>query len=82
MTDDKDTSGPVFPTQPIGSDGLPEQAMTWGISQRDWFAAHALSGLLAAQVHGFNKSPAEGPFVTMAYELADEMLKKKRGRAR
>lgn len=45
-----------------------------GASLRDYFAAKALQGLLAAQVHGFNDQPAKGPFASMAYEMADAML--------
>lgn len=46
-----------------------------GISIRDYFAAKAMQGLLAAQIHGFNDRPANGPFASMAYEMADAMLK-------
>ena len=45
-----------------------------GASLRDYFAAKAMQGLLAAQVHGFNDQPAKGPFASMAYEMADAML--------
>lgn len=45
------------------------------LSLRDYFAAMAMQGLLAAQVHGFTDSPAKGPFASMAYEMADAMLK-------
>lgn len=47
----------------------------FGVSLRDYFAAKAMQGLLAAQVHGFNDRPAKGPFASMAYEMADAMLK-------
>jgi len=46
---------------------------------RDYFAAKAMQGLLAAQVHGFNDRPAKGPFASMAYEMADAMLKAREG---
>ena len=45
-----------------------------GMALRDYFAAKAMQGLLAAQVHGFNDQPAKGPFASMAYEMADAML--------
>jgi hypothetical protein len=45
------------------------------ITLRDWFAGLAMQGLLAAQIHGFNDRPANGPFASMAYEMADAMLK-------
>lgn len=44
---------------------------------RDYFAAKAMQGLLAAQIHGFNDRPANGPFASMAYEMADAMLKER-----
>ncbi|AKQ59697.1 hypothetical protein ACR55_01827 [Bordetella hinzii] len=46
-----------------------------GMSLRDYFAAKAMQGILAAQIHGFNDRPANGPFASMAYEMADAMLK-------
>lgn len=46
-----------------------------GMTLRDYFAAKAMQGLLAAQIHGFNDRPANGPFASMAYEMADAMLK-------
>lgn len=45
-----------------------------GMTLRDYFAAKAMQGLLAAQIHGFNDRPANGPFASMAYEMADAML--------
>ena len=45
------------------------------VPMRDWFAGLAMQGILAAQIHGFNDSPANGPFASMAYEMADAMLK-------
>ena len=45
------------------------------MSLRDYFAAKAMQGLLAAQIYGFNDRPAKGPFASMAYEMADAMLK-------
>lgn len=47
----------------------------FGMSLRDYLAAKAMQGLLAAQIHGFNDRPANGPFASMAYEMADAMLK-------
>ena len=51
-----------------------ETAPKDGMSLRDYFAAKAMQGLLAAQVHGFNDQPAKGPFASMAYEMADAMI--------
>ena len=47
------------------------------VDLRDYFAAKAMQGLLAAQVHGFNDQPAKGPFASMAYEMADAMIKER-----
>ena len=47
----------------------------FGMTLRDYFAAKAMQGLLAAQIHGFNDRPANGPFASMAYEMADAMLR-------
>ena len=63
--------GPAFPLQSIGPEFAPGYA---GMPLRDYFAAKAMQGLLAAQVHGFNDQPAKGPFASMAYEMADAML--------
>ena len=41
-----DKSGPVFPTQPLGQDGLPEMSMAYGLSLRDYFAAQAMPAVL------------------------------------
>ena len=61
--------GPAFPST-ITDDSL----HVGGMSLRDYFAAKAMQGLLAAQVHGFNDQPAKGPFASMAYEMADAMI--------
>ena len=59
--------GPAFP---VGSGDMRDPV---GML-RDYFAAKAMQGLLAAQIHGFNDRPANGPFASMAYEMADAML--------
>lgn len=64
-----DNGGPAFP---VGSGDMRDPA---GMSLRDYFAAKAMQGLLAAQIHGFNDQPAKGPFASMAYEMADAMMK-------
>lgn len=66
----KHTGGPAFPVA-----DHPSLSVDTGMSLRDYFAAKALQGLLAAQIHGFNDSPSNGPFASMAYEMADAMLK-------
>ena len=72
----KHTGGHAFPTQTWENDG--DRVLQYqepGMSLRDWFAGLAMQGLLAAQIHGFNDRPANGPFASMAYEMADAMLK-------
>ena len=61
--------GPAFPSTIID-----DSLHVGGMSLRDYFAAKAMQGLLAAQVHGFNDQPAKGPFASMAYEMADAMI--------
>lgn len=59
------------PTFPVGSGDIRDPI---GMTLRDYFAAKAMQGLLAAQIYGFNDRPANGPFASMAYEMADAML--------
>ena len=68
-----DNGGPAFP---VGSGDMRDPV---GMTLRDYFAAKAMQGLLAAQVHGFNDRPAKGPFASMAYEMADAMLSARKG---
>jgi hypothetical protein len=75
MIDRKD-GGPAFPL-PVEDQQCRSrfESSYGGMSLRDYFAAKAMQGLLAAQIHGFNDRPAKGPFASMAYEMADAMLK-------
>ena len=72
----KTDGGPAFPL-PVNDEQCRARFESGygGMSLRDWFAAKAMQGLLAAQIHGFNDNPANGPFASMAYEMADAMLK-------
>ena len=67
--DKTNDGGPAFP-----NDAAALRKEQEGMTLRDYFAAKAMQGLLAAQVHGFNDQPAKGPFVSMSYEMADAML--------
>lgn len=73
----KTDGGHAFPTQSweYGRGDRVLQYQEPGMSLRDWFAGLAMQGLLAAQIHGFNDRPANGPFASMAYEMADAMIK-------
>lgn len=70
--------GPAFPVWELNGHGQPEMT-GFGMTLRDYFAAKALQGLLAAQIHGFNDSPDKGPFASMSYAMADAMLKEREG---
>lgn len=65
--------GPAFPVPPDSFD--PHEAGTWsealqGMTLRDYFAAHALAGLLANE-----RAVGTLYSVKKAYEAADAMLK-------
>ncbi len=70
----KTDGGLAFPVWELNGNGQPEMT-EFGMTLRDYFAAKAMQGLLAAQIHGFNDRPANGPFASMAYEMADAMLR-------
>lgn len=64
------------PAFPVAEDHKVASDFEWtcGMSIRDYFAAKAMQGLMAAQIHGFTDQPANGPFAEMAYNMADAML--------
>lgn len=62
--------GPAFPVLERGGSGL--ELSCAGLSQRDFFAAHAMSGWLAS--FGDNASPKIDKVASFAYEIADAML--------
>lgn len=65
--------GPAFPVPPYGT-GDPRDGMTPshnGMSLRDWFAGHALAGMMAD--HEETGSAEE--ISRAAYSLADAMLR-------
>lgn len=64
----KETGGPVFPTMRIGRMGNSYDE-TPGIQLRDYFAAAALQGMLAAV-----KAVNENKMAAWAYRQADAML--------
>lgn len=74
--DKNNDGGFAFPVWELNSNGQPEMT-EFGMTLRDYFAAKAMQGLLAAQIHGFNDRPANLPFASMAYEMADSMLKER-----
>lgn len=69
---------PAFPTPPVVSpDGTEHDNGQEGMSLRDYFAAQALTGLLAAYLETttFNTSEKCLIMATEAYSVADAMLK-------
>lgn len=63
MTEAKDDGGAAFP-----GEALVGSFHNQGMSLRDYFAGHALAGLLA------NDYPANIYTAALAYEMADNML--------
>lgn len=61
------TGGPAFPLQSIGPDFAPGYA---GMTLRDYFAAKAMQGMLAAM-----ENYTTDDLCMYAYQVADAMLK-------
>ena len=55
-----------------GGPAFPVGTAYQGLTMRDYFAAKAMQGLLAAWTHGV---PDSGPIAKTAYFYADSMLK-------
>lgn len=72
MTDKKETGGPAFPLFPLST--VPQ---TWasGMTLRDYFAAKAMQGMLAA-CSGWSEGQQER-LAKCSYAMADEMLKER-----
>lgn len=69
-----DDSGPAFPCAPdkwVDMDGVWHMRQACGMSLRDYFAAAALTGLLACPT----RRGAFGGYSRDAYRLSDAMLK-------
>ena len=60
--------GPAFPLQALAA---PNSEIAWGMSLRDWFAGHALAGLMASP----NGPRLVKEAVDTAYYAADAMLR-------
>ena len=45
-----------------------------GLTIREYFAALAMQGILAAQIHGMNNMPSKGPFAAIAVDAADSLI--------
>lgn len=73
MTDKIDDGGPAFP---VAEDHKIASEFPWtqGISMRDYFAAAALTGMMANPNRKNNSSALATMHATEAYEFADAML--------
>lgn len=71
---------PAFPSQPLGSDGLPECAAYNGMTLRDYFAGRAIGAVIRQcagdDAFGYPEgiSSMEQLFASRAYAVADAML--------
>lgn len=70
----KETGGPAFPTEHFyDHDTTYERMPTEGMTLRDFFAAKAMQGMLAA-CSGWSEGQQER-LAKCSYSMADEMLK-------
>jgi hypothetical protein len=81
MTDKLKDGGPAFPRSAAehSHGGHYEQD---GMSIRDWFAGHALSGQLAFSPHdSFDKTHQPEDVAVLCYRFADAMIAARKGGA-
>jgi len=75
MTDPQADGGPAFPTENApgeSSYGYPTMVRSAGMSLRDYFAAHALHGLIASNDEDAGDRITDLP--AYAYQIADAMI--------
>lgn len=76
----KDDGGPAYPSQtPLyraSKDGMEIERIQDGMSLRDFFAAHAVTGLLIQSPGGWDTYPKG--LAECAYTIADCMLKSRK----
>jgi hypothetical protein len=68
--------GPAFPS-PLHHEGEPgheSEVFAPGMSLRDWFAGHALAGLLARDFGRTDEEEGVTEIAQKAYDLADAMI--------
>lgn len=63
---------PAFPSTPLGQNGMPNDNPQYGMTLRDYFAAHALLGQLS-----YNECLNPEEISQWSYEYADAMLKER-----
>lgn len=67
-----DTSGQAFPSEAIGSDGLPCTEHEWGLTKRELFAAMAMQSVYTASITQANADQTE--IAAEAVELAGALI--------
>ena len=67
-----ETGGPAFPAPDLGEHDFGQRGAYWGMTLRDYFAAKAMQGMLAAEYAGTYR-PAL--WANDSYAMADAMLK-------
>jgi hypothetical protein len=72
MSDTKKDGGPAFPSQALGTDGLPVSELSGGMTLRDYFAGQALIAVIE-RGSGCNFSYED--YGKEAYKFADGMIK-------
>lgn len=77
-----DTGGSAFPAGPFGDTMHGEDGRVWhqypateGMTLRDWFAGHALAGMLSCP----GRPDGDDNKASWAYALADAMIAAKKG---
>lgn len=76
---DEFTNPPAFPSQAYGSDGLPMEAPSYGMTLRDWFAGQALGAIIKEMMTGrigdhIDAGGGPSGFAASAFDIADAML--------
>lgn len=82
MSGPKDTTdgGPAFPQPGTKFEDGDKVARSWddpGMTLRDYFAAKALTGIIASFTGQDTPLPATGMAATTSYDYADAMLKER-----
>ena len=67
-----ETGGPAFPAPDLGEHDFGQRGAYWGMTLRDYFAAKAMQGVVAA---AYARTYRPAVWANEAYEIADAMLK-------
>ena len=74
MTDKIDDGEPAFPSQPVGSAGLPLHEGFDGMSLRDWFAGQALVGIMSDSGMRPDNLAEFAHMAARLFQVADAMI--------